>query len=85
MADSIHERASSENRDVGKHLNSPHGPAYDRLDKWSGLDRRKENERRSGENSRVGRYVRVFFEPKYLYVPESMDRRNGDDRRQSVL
>ena len=50
---------------------------------YNGPERRKGADSRSGMDAQIGRSIRVRFGSKYIYVPKSMDRRSGIDRRKS--
>ena len=50
----------------------------------SGAERRERMDRRYGADAQIGRKIRVRFGSKYVYVPKSMDRRSGIDRRRSA-
>ena len=51
---------------------------------YSSAERRKRADRRDGIDAQIGRTIRVRFGSKYVYVPKSMDRRSGIERRRSL-
>ena len=51
---------------------------------YSGAERRNGTDRRSGIDAQIGRSIRIRFGSKYAYVPKSMERRSGIDRRRSL-